>query len=190
MQCSSGNISRRTEEGLMLIKVSRAWTCDMTAADVAVCRIADGVCLNGRKPSVELGFHAGILRERPDVNVVMHVQTPRATAMACRDLDGVDFFVIPEIPFYIGEIAEVPYFPPGSAELAAAVVAAMRDHNLALLRNHGQITAAADFDHAIQNAIFFELACGVILDAGPALRPLPPEAVRGLLAAARHAGPV
>lgn len=64
--------------------------------------------------------------------------------------------MIPEIPFYIGLIGQVPYLPPGS-ELADAVIEVMTVHNLAVMANHGQITVAQDFDHVIQNAEFFEL---------------------------------
>lgn len=43
---------------------------------------------------------------------------PCATALACREDDDVNYFVIPEIPFYIGHIARVPYLAPGSSELS------------------------------------------------------------------------
>jgi ribulose-5-phosphate 4-epimerase/fuculose-1-phosphate aldolase len=179
VRCSSGNLSWRIGPDRMLAKASRAWMERMTEDDVALCRIADGATLNGRTPTVEIGFHAGILRARPEVDVVLHFQTPCATALACRSGE-INYSVIPEIPFYIGPVGEVPYLPPGSAELAEAVVEAMRGHDLAVMRNHGQVTVARDFDHAIQNAVFFELACEVILRAGDRVRPLDADAVRRL----------
>lgn len=181
VRCSSGNVSWRVGGGLMLIKTSRSWIADMTPADVAICRISDGAVLNGRRPSAELGFHSGILRVRPDVNVVLHFQTPCATAAASMTGRKLNYFVIPEIPFYIGPIAEVPYLPPGSGAIARAVTAAMRKHNLVQLRNHGQVTAAADFEHAIQNAVFFELACEIVLCGGKAVRPISRAYVRTLI---------
>lgn len=90
--------------------------------------------------------------------------------------------MIPEIPFYIGPVGHVPYLPPGSTELAEAVVAVMTDHDLAVMENHGQVTAATDFDHAVQNAEFFELACQIILAGASDMTPLPAAAVRDLLA--------
>jgi len=159
----------------------------LRADDVVVCRIDDGCVLNDRKPTVEIMFHAGILRARPDVNVVMHFQTPHATTLACRDSGEVNFFVIPEIPFYIGPIARVPYHRPGSQALAEAVTGAMGDHDMVIMGNHGQVTVARDFDHAIQNAEFFELACQVIVRGGDAVRPLAEEDVRELLALRREA---
>jgi ribulose-5-phosphate 4-epimerase/fuculose-1-phosphate aldolase len=181
VRCSSGNLSLRLDCDRMLIKASRSWMGRLTPADVSVCRIADGAVLNGKKPSAETGFHAGILRERPDVNAVFHFQSPYATVLACRRSGPPRYEVLPEIPFYIGPIARVPFFPPGTPALAAAVVAAMRDHDLAVLDHHGQVTAARDLDHAIQNAEFFELACQVIVLGGKDVTPLPERSVKHLL---------
>ena len=140
-----------------------------------MCRIADGGILDGPKPTVEIAFHAGILRARPDIDVVMHFQTPYATALACREMDATDYFVIPEIPFYIGHVARVPYLLPGSKDLADAVTAAMQDHDLVIMSNHGMVTGATDYAHAIQNAEFFELACEIITHGGTKLKPLSQE---------------
>lgn len=183
MRCSSGNFSLRIDGERMLIKCSRSWMARVTEEDASLCRIADGAHLAGRKPSVELGFHAGILRERPGFNCVLHFQTTCATALACQPGRAVDYFVIPEIPFYIGPIGLVPYLPPGSPELARAVTAVMKTHDLAQMTSHGQVTAAADPDHAIQNALFFELACELIVRSAGAVQPLTADAIRDLLAA-------
>ncbi len=180
MRCSSGNMSCRLDETQMLATASRTWMADITADQVSVCGIADAEPLSGPKPTVEIAFHAQILRHRPDVNVVMHFQTPHATAVACRD-DEIDFFVIPEIPFYIGPITRVPYLPPGSSELADAVANAMQHHDLAIMNNHGLVTVAADYAHAIQNAVFFELACEIIAHAGENVRSLPMAEIQALL---------
>jgi ribulose-5-phosphate 4-epimerase/fuculose-1-phosphate aldolase len=180
VRCSSGNLSLRLDRERMLIKASRSWMERLTRDDVSVCRIADGRLLHGRKPSVEIGFHSGVLRARPDVGVVLHAQPPAATALACRG-GRRNWSVIPEVPFYIGPVARVPYLLPGSRALAEAVVAALRDHDLAVLDHHGVVTAAPDLDHAIQNVSFFELACEVLLAGGRGVTPLSPRAVRELM---------
>jgi len=153
-------------------------------ASHAVVRIADGTVLNRAKPSVESGFHAGVLQARPEMNVVLHFQTPFATTLACReDLAKINFSVILEVPYYIGKVAIVPFFQPGSEPLAKAVIAALATHNMAVLRNHGMVVVGTTFDDAIQKAVFFELACEIIVRAGNKLRPLSRQAVREL----RHA---
>jgi ribulose-5-phosphate 4-epimerase/fuculose-1-phosphate aldolase len=180
MQCSSGNLSCRAGDEHLLIKASRAWMCELTAAQVSLCRLADGALVQGPRPSVEIGFHAGILRSRPDVSVVLHFQSPAATTLACRRPELVNFHVIAEIPYYIGEIAIVPFINPGSPALAEAVTQALQRCNLAVLKNHGLVTVGQSFDEAIQRAVFFELACRVIVEGGNGVEPLAPGAVAKL----------
>ncbi len=182
MRCSSGSLSRRLDDTHLLATSSRSWTESISEEEVSVCRIFDHALVDGPKPTIEIGFHAEILRTRPDINVVMHFQTPFATALACREADNTDYFVIPEIPFYIGHVARVPYLLPGSKELAEAVAGAMQNHDMVVMSNHGMVTVAADYARAIQNAEFFELACEIITHAGDMLRPLPEEDVKNLLA--------
>jgi ribulose-5-phosphate 4-epimerase/fuculose-1-phosphate aldolase len=182
MRCSSGNLSWRVDDEHMLVTATRSWASRLTADDVVLMRTADGTVLEGRDPTIEVAFHAGILRARRDVNVVMHFQTTYATMLACQDTAHTNFFVIPEIPVYLGRIGHVPFLTPGSQELADAVIDTMRDHDLAIMANHGQVTVARDLDQAIQNAEFFELACQIIVESGDDIKPLTPEAVRGLLA--------
>ena len=186
VRCSSGNLSRRLEGDRMLATASRSWLERLTPAEVCVCRLADGALLSGPRPTVEMGVHAEILRTRPEVEVVLHFQSPCATALACR-ADAVDYRVIPEVPYYLGPVARVPYLPPGSDELAVAVAAAMAEHDLVVLDHHGMVTVAGGYDAAIQNAEFFELACEVIVHGGEGVVPLAPEAVQALMAARRAA---
>ncbi|MFH1287613.1 MAG: class II aldolase/adducin family protein [bacterium] len=165
--CGSGNLSWRIDDECMLITAASAWLGEMSKNDAAICRIQDGASLNGKVPSIEIGFHRAILRERQDVNVVLHFQSPYATAMACRKTQqSNNCFVIPEIPYYVGPVAVVPYMPPGSHDLAVAVTSAVRGHNLAILRNHGQVAVGKDFREAFQRAVYFEFASAVCLRAG------------------------
>ena len=60
------------------------------------------------KPSMESGFHLGVLRERPDVNVVLHFQSHYATAVACMKNRPTNFNVTAEIPCHVG--SEIPEF--------------------------------------------------------------------------------
>ena len=125
-RCSSGNLSMRLDDERMLITASRSWKGELTPGQICVCRISDGKALDGKNPSVEAGFHAGILRARPDMRVVLHFQSPCATTLACIPRKNINYFMTPEIPFYIGSIARVPFILPGSKDLANAVTTAMR----------------------------------------------------------------
>ena len=99
--------------------------------------------------------------------------------------------MLPEIPFYIGPVARIPYVLPGSKELAQAVTDAMRAHDMVVMGNHGQVTVARDVDHAIQNAEFFELASEIILRSGDRVTAIPQKEAQDLLEMGRagKAGP-
>lgn len=184
VQCSSGNLSWRLDEEQVLLSASRSWLERLTSAEVSVCSLEDGRILNTVPPTCEVNLHLGVLRRRSDWNVVLHYQSPWATAIACTERTDWDFNLIIEVPVYIGTPAVVPYLPPGSSELADAVGAAMAGHNTVILRNHGLVTAGRDFDEAIQRAVFFELACQILL-LSDAPAPLPASALPRLRQAGR-----
>jgi len=187
VRCSSGNLSRRIDDEHMLVTTTGAWMADLTEEQVAVCRIADGEPVEGGRPSIEAGMHARILLGRADVGAALHFQSPFATVMACRDPNDVDFYVIPEMAYFIGPVASVPYLTPGSEELAEAVAAAVEGHDIVILRNHGQFAVGKDLKDTIQKATFFELACSVLVRGGQGVQALPEEGVARLRAAARSA---
>lgn len=165
--CSSGNLSWRVAGDTALVSATGSWVPELTPDRVAIVSIATGESLNGVRPTMESAFHLGIMRERPDVNVVLHFQSPYATAVACMDPRPANFNVTAEVPLHVGpEIPVIPFLRPGSPELAGAVVDAMRDHNAIFLAKHGQVVCGKDFNQAFERAMFFEMACRIVLTAG------------------------
>ncbi len=180
MLCSSGNLSWRIGEKA-LVSGTGSWVPNLQREKVAVCNIATGQSLNGVKPSMESTFHLGVLRARPDVNVVLHFQSEYATAVACMKNKPTNFNVTAEVPCHVGkEIPVVPYYRPGSPELAQAVVEAMREHNSILLTNHGQVVCGKDFNQVFERATFFEMACRIIVQSGGDYTTLTPEEIDDL----------
>jgi len=163
VKCSSGNMSWRLDDEHALISASGAWIPEITGQQVSVCKLKDDTCVSGPVPTIESAFHLGILRQNPDVNVVLHFQTPYATSIACGDPTSYNYNVIIEIPAYIGTSSVVDYMQPGSSELAQAVISSMKNAKMAILRNHGLVTVGTDFNEAIERAAFFELACKILL---------------------------
>ena len=178
--CSSGNLSWRVGDEA-LVSGTGSWVPSLQREKVALCRVATGEVLNGVKPSMESGFHLGVLRERPDVNVVLHFQSPYATAVACMTDIPTNFNVTAEIPCHVGsEIPVIPYFRPGSPELAEHVKEALRTHNSCLLRKHGQVVCGKDFDEVFERAMFFEMACRIIVQSGGRYEVLTPAEIEDL----------
>ena len=165
--CSSGNLSWTVGENTALVSGTGSWIPRLKKENIAVCEISTGNHIDGSKPSMESSFHLGVLHQRKDMNVVLHFQSEYATIVSCMKEKPVDFNVTAEVPCYCGkEIPVVPYFRPGSPELAKAVTEAMQDHDCILLSKHGQVVCGKDFDDAFQKAVFFEMACRIIVGAG------------------------
>ena len=165
--CSSGNLSWRVGENIALVSGTGSWLPCLKKENVAVCEISTGNRVDGPKPSIESSFHLGVLRQRKDVNVVLHFQSEYATIISCMKDKPRNFNVTAEVPCYCGkEIPVIPYIRPGSPELAKAVTEAMQNHDCILLSNHGQVVCGKDFDDAFQKAVFFEMACRIIVGAG------------------------
>ena len=157
--CSSGNLSWRIDDNLALVSGTGSWVPTLKEENISLCNIETGEFLNGVKPSMESTFHLGIMRQRPEVNVVFHFQSEYATAIACMKEKPTNFNVTAEIPIHVGrEIPVIPYYRPGSPELAKAVLEAMKDHNSCLMTNHGQVVCGKSFDEVFERATFFEMA--------------------------------
>lgn len=161
--CSSGNLSWRLNDEILLVSQTGSWLPYLTKDQICISRLLDGTITNNVNPSMDSGFHFGIMHQRKDVNVILHYQSLYATTLACLPEPPTNFNVINEIPMYVGEIDILPYICPGSPELAKQVTESMKKHNLIVLSNHGQVAVGKNFDDVIQKALFFELACGIIM---------------------------
>ena len=107
-RCSSGNLSWRIGD-LALVSATGSWVPELRAGQVSICKIATGEWINGVKPSMESTFHLTIMRNRPDVNVVLHCQSIYATTVACMKNKPTNFNLTAELPCHCGsDIAIIP----------------------------------------------------------------------------------
>lgn len=181
--CSSGNLSWRLpdEPDTVLLSGTGSWVPELTPDRVSVCRLSTGEVLNGVRPSMESVFHMGVMRRRPEVNVVLHFQSPYATAVACMNKRPSNFNFTAEMALHVGEeIPQIPYYRPGSPALAEAVVNALAEHNSAMLLKHGQVVCGASFDQAFERAMFFEMGCRIAVLNGENVNPLTKDEVNDL----------
>jgi ribulose-5-phosphate 4-epimerase/fuculose-1-phosphate aldolase len=172
VQASSGNLSRRsfTKEQEFFITSTGCWFENITADDVVKCSLKTKKKVNksDKNPSSETLMHALILQNRPDVCVVLHYQPVYGTLISCSSYFP-DFNIIPEIPYCIGDVSCVDYYKPGSRELAKNVSQALSTANLVIMQNHGLTVVGKDFEQVLQRAIFFELACEIIVKSQKSL---------------------
>ncbi|GHF53601.1 ribulose-5-phosphate 4-epimerase/fuculose-1-phosphate aldolase [Deinococcus metalli] len=147
---SGGNVSHRHPGGFLVSGTGRAGA-RQTADDFALCG-PDGAHVSGPAPSKEAGFHAALYRQRPDVHAAVHVHADASLALSCL-AEPTSGNVLPILSSYavttVGRAPLLPYHPPGSAALAAAVHAACVGANALLFQNHGVLVYAETLEQAL-----------------------------------------
>ncbi|HLO91790.1 MAG TPA: class II aldolase/adducin family protein [Lentimicrobium sp.] len=164
INCSSGNLSHKIQNDIVLVSQSKKWLGELKKKNVVILELITGKIIHGQTPTGELPMHLSVLRENPSINTVFHFQSPSATTLSCRMDHNIDYNVIIEVPIYLGEVKHLPYLQPGSIELANAVLEATKTAHVIQLSNHGQIITGSNYREVIQRAVFFELACSIILN--------------------------
>lgn len=150
---SAGNISVKLADGWLMTPTN---SCMGRLDPARISRLdAAGKLLAGDKPSKETFLHLAMYQERASTGAVVHLHSVHAVAVSCMDgLDAANVF--PPITAYavmqVGNLALVPYYPPGDESLADAVRAVAGRHHAVLLANHGPVVAGSSLDAAV-NAI-------------------------------------
>jgi ribulose-5-phosphate 4-epimerase/fuculose-1-phosphate aldolase len=180
--CSSGNLSCRINRNEMMITSAGSWMSELSPKDIVTCDIKHGKIIHGKiKPSSETYLHRMIYPINDKNTAVLHFQSECATAIACnKKTSSINFNVIPEIPYYIGDIGVVPAFKPGSIELAESVAEQSKNHKLIIMKNHGIVAIGNNLRQVLQISMFFELCCKIILVNGNNISTIPPSITRYL----------
>lgn len=158
---AAGNISVRTGERFLITPSSLPYE-GMTPEDIVEMEY-DG-SFKGRRPSSEWRFHRDILRQRPDVNVVLHCHSVHATTLACHHKS------IPAFHYMVAvaggtTIRCSPYATFGTQALSDAALAALDGRFACLLGQHGQISLGKSLDNALWLANEVEMLAQLYLKA-------------------------
>lgn len=166
---ASGNVSVRDGDW-MIITPSGVPYDILDGSMMARMRIdADGGDWEGsHKPSSEWRFHRDILRNRPDVNAVVHTHAPFSTVMsiARKPIPAIHYMIA---AFGGPDIRVADYALYGTAELSQNILRAMQGRNGCLMANHGMVVAGKDLTRtmwlageleALANQYFHVLAIG------------------------------
>jgi L-fuculose-phosphate aldolase len=158
-QGTSGNVSIRTDEGVLITPSSLPYE-DMTPADVILLP-GDGLsgeAIGPHRPSSEWRFHAAIYKDRADIHSVVHSHSTYATAMSMLRRD------IPSVHYMIGifggdSVRCADYAHYGSQSLSDNALAALKDRTGCLLGTHGMIACGGDLKQALWRAGELEALC-------------------------------
>jgi L-fuculose-phosphate aldolase len=152
-QGTSGNISLRHEEGMLITPTSTPYEA-MKPAQIVLMNL-EGSFDAKQRPSSEWRFHRDILKARPDVNAVVHAHPPYATILAIMGLS------IPPIHYMIAcaggdTIRCSPYATFGTQELSQHAVTALEGRSACLLAHHGMIAIGPSLAKAMWLAVEVE----------------------------------
>jgi len=169
---SGGNLSARSPDGAACwITGAGTWLDELDRAAFSLVRIADGGVVSvSPEPSTEALLHLRSYQARPDVNAVIHLH-PQLSVLL--DAMGQRIrLVTTDHAFYVRDVGRVPWFPPGTEDLARAAAAAVVDGcNCVILAHHGCSVLADSVELAHKRVVNLEEAaratCAALLLGGP-----------------------
>ncbi|GAA3004215.1 L-fuculose 1-phosphate aldolase [Streptomyces sp. KhCrAH-43] len=158
---TSGNVSLRIGDTVLVtpsgVPYERLRPEDLTGVDPEGKQI-----LGTLAPTSELPLHLAVYRNT-DATAVVHTHAVHATAVSTLVTE------VPPIHYAAailgGTVRVAPYARYGTPELAANMLAALRDRTGCLLANHGTVTCGATLDEAYDRTAQLEWLCRVWLTA-------------------------
>jgi L-fuculose-phosphate aldolase len=151
---TGGNISGSNTAGETIwITPSGLFKGGLRADDLVHIRPDGSVIEGSTKPSIEFKMHFASYRARPGATGAVHTHSPIATAFG---ICNQRFDPINTDAIALADTVTVPWFMPGSAELAEAVGEALRKSRGAILQNHGLMAVGDDLRKAATRAAMIE----------------------------------
>ena len=173
--CGEGNVSCRDDANL-LIKASGTNLDDLGYDDLVRCGM-DGKPHEGeeKKPSMEVSFHAWILKTFPQINFVAHTHPTNTNKILCSER----IFSFAKRRLFPDQIVRngsrscvVPYATPGKPlrnAIKESIIEFMTTERyfpkLILLQNHGIIAAGASAKDCIASTLMCEKSAEVYIGA-------------------------
>jgi len=179
---SAGNISARLNGDQFYVSASGTYLSEITEDEFSLCD-KNGL-VEGLKPSKEHIMHQGIYENRPEINAILHSSPFYSTLIANSNLElPSNYFV--EAMYYLEKVVRVPYYHPGSLELAEAVKEKSKEGNILLLENQGIIVFDVNLKEARMALETLEYTSKMHITAvqqGITMKGLPEEKVNDFLA--------
>lgn len=160
---SGGNVSGRDPEtGLIVIKPSGLPYDKLTVQNLVVTDI-DGALVEGSlKPSVDLGVHRVIYRNRPDVLGICHTHAPYSTSFAVRG-EAIPAALTPLVHMLGTDVPCTRYATPGDEDTGEAVLEAVGSTGMvALVHRHGVFSMGHSASESVKVALYTEEAAMTI----------------------------
>lgn len=149
VQGTWGNISIRLDNKHMVVTPSGLDYLSLKPEDLPIVNIDTLEWTGPRKPTSERKIHAAILKDRPDINVVLHSHPTQCSIMASTRLNLP--VMSEKMQKYVGGDAKcAKYGFAGTKKLTKNTVKAMKGRNACLLANHGMFACGATLEDAFE----------------------------------------
>ena len=158
---TGGNISARAADPeLYWITPSRMYKGGLAEHDLVLIR-PDGTVVEGIKtPSVEYQMHWASYQARPEATAAVHTHSPVVTAFG---ITNQTFPPINTDAIFLTDTKIVPWYMPGSKELADAVGEALKVSRGAILQCHRLMTVGKNMRDAATRAMMLEETAKIVL---------------------------
>lgn len=153
-RAAAGNASVRTAQGFLVTPTGVVPEA-LESRMMVEMSLAGEVLTRDWRPSSEWRFHRDIYRARPEVNAVVHVHSPHATALACTR-EGIPSFHYMIASGGGSDIRCAPYATFGTQALSDHALTALEGRRACLLANHGLIALGPTLDRARRLAVEVE----------------------------------
>jgi len=145
---SSGSISSRVEENLMIITPGNMPFYSMKTSDLLVIDTSGNIIEGENEPSPEAAIHIAIYNARRDVNAIILAQPIYATAFAVAKKPIP--MILNEVTLTTkGDIEVAEYASLRTIDLANNVISALKDKNAVLLAKYGIVSCGGDLEEAL-----------------------------------------
>ena len=144
---ADGNLSSRKKDGGFVVTASGVHKGLMESQDL-VTLDASGNKVQGRlKPSSEIPMHLAIYKGQKEAGAVIHAHAPWCTALSLKK-NKLDLSALAEGRILFPKVPVVPYYEPGSKELADAAKEAAQKSKIFILKAHGVVAWGTDLKEA------------------------------------------
>ncbi|MDK2799137.1 MAG: hypothetical protein PWQ70_756 [Clostridiales bacterium] len=151
---SGGNISVKV--GNTIYITPSGYSLGNIKPDDVVEVSLDGDIKGTIRPSKELFLHMEAYKSRPDISVVIHVHSLYSILVGImtneKNLSYPMPYYTPGYAMRVRSIALVPFFVPGSLELAQNISQKLKQSNVVLMKNHGMVVVGKELQEAFNVA--------------------------------------
>ncbi len=159
---NDGNISYRLGPNEVLCTPTMISKGFMKPSDLCIVDMDGNQISGSRKRTSEILLHLTIMKERPDVNAVVHCHPPHATAFAIAR-EPIPQSVLPEVEIFLGIIPIARYATPGNQKFADTVKPFAKDSSVIILANHGTVSFGESVEKAYWWTEILDAYCRMLM---------------------------